>query len=98
MKKFEIEVDFSEQIVAKDKFGGKKRSELAPDQYLFPETKSYPIVDPVDVKNAIRDYGRGNHGLTYEAFLRKLYNKIKNRPELLKALPKESRDKLGLKD
>jgi hypothetical protein len=80
------------------RFGGKKRSDLKDSDFLFPEDRSFPIVVPKDVKDAIRNFGRTNKNISYDAFIKKLYNKAKNKgPEFVAAIPKATKDKLGIK-
>jgi hypothetical protein len=80
------------------RFGGKKRSDLKDSDFLFPEDRSFPIVVPKDVKDAVRNFGRTNKNISYDAFIKKLYNKAKNKgPEFVAAIPKATKDKLGLK-
>lgn len=78
-------------------YKGQKRSELKDSDFLFPETRSFPIVTPQDVPDAISNFGRMKGQMSYEAFLKKLYNKIKNKPEFVAALPEASKEQLGLK-
>jgi cobalamin biosynthesis protein CobT len=79
-------------------YDGQKRSDLKNSDFLFPETKSFPIVSPSDVKDAISNYGRMRGDMTYDAFLRKLYNFCKKKgKEFVAALPQASKDKLGIK-
>ena len=66
--------------------------------FLFPETRSFPIVTPADVKDAISNFGRMKNNMSYETFLRKLYNKCKSKgPEFVAALPEASKKQLNLK-
>ena len=81
---------------AQKTYQGKKRSDLKDSDFLFPETRSFPIVSPSDVPDAINNFGRMKGQMSYDAFLRKLYNKIKNKPAFVAALPQASREKLGL--
>lgn len=84
--------------VAQKTYDGKKRSELKDSDFLFPATKSFPIVTPQDVKDAISNFGRMKGSMSYETFLRKLYNFCKRKgPEFVAALPEASKDKLNLK-
>lgn len=79
-------------------YKGTKRSELKDSDFLFPETRSFPIVTTQDVKDAISNFGRMKGNMSYESFLRKLYNKCKSKgPEFVAALPKASKEQLGLK-
>jgi hypothetical protein len=80
------------------RFGGKKRSELKDSDFLFPEDRSFPIVVPKDVRDAVRNFGRSKKNISYDAFIKKLYNKAKNKgPEFVAAIPKATKDKLGIK-
>lgn len=83
---------------AQKTYMGKKRSELKDSDFLFPETRSFPIVSPSDIPDAISNFGRMKGGMSYDAFLKKLYNMAKRKgPEFVAALPKATKDKLGLK-
>lgn len=96
MKQFEIDV--TEQIIAAQKtYSGKKRSELKDSDFLFPESRSFPIVSPQDVKDAISNFGRYGGKMSYQAFLKKLYEFVKKKgSEFVNALPEASKQKLGL--
>jgi len=65
MKEQIFEIDYSE---AQKRFGGKKRSDLKDSDFLFPKTRSFPIVTPADIKDAIRNFGRMKGAMSYEAF------------------------------
>lgn len=79
-------------------YGGKKRSDLKDSDFLFPETRSFPIVTPADVSDAISNFGRMKGPMSYDAFLKKLYNKVKNKgPEFVAALPEATKERLGIK-
>jgi len=46
-----VEINLTEQLKAAQKtYSGKKRSELKDSDFLFPATRSFPIVLPQDVK------------------------------------------------
>lgn len=81
---------------AQKTYQGKKRSDLKDSDFLFPETRSFPIVSPADVPDAINNFGRMKGAMSYDTFLKKLYNKIKNKPEFVAALPEASKEKLGI--
>jgi hypothetical protein len=84
--------------IAGEMYGGKKRSDLKDSDFLFPQSRSFPIVTPQDVTDAISNFGRMKSGMSYDAFLRKLYNMAKRKgPEFVAALPEASKEKLGLK-
>lgn len=90
----DIEILYSYQKTYK----GTKRSELKDSDFLFPETRSFPIVSPQDVKDAISNFGRMGGNMSYDTFLRKLYNMCKRKgPEFVAALPEASKEKLGIK-
>lgn len=83
---------------ASEKYGGTKRSDLKDSDFLFPETRSFPIVTPKDVPDAISNFGRMKSNMSYQTFLRKLYNMTKRKgPEFVAALPEASKQQLGLK-
>mgnify|MGYP006304649485 CR=1 FL=1 len=78
-------------------YDGKKRSKLKDSDFLFPDTKSFPIVSPQDVPDAISNFGRMKGSMTYEAFLKKLYTFVKRKgPEFVNALPEASKKQLGI--
>lgn len=83
---------------AQKTYKGKKRSDLKDSDFLFPETRSFPIVTPQDIPDAISNFGRMKGKMSYDSFLKKLYNMAKRKgPEFLAALPKATKDKLGIK-
>jgi hypothetical protein len=78
-------------------YHGKKRSELKDSDFLFPETRSFPIVSPQDVPDAISNFGRMKGQMSYDAFLKKLYTMVKRKgPEFVAALPEATKQKLGI--
>jgi hypothetical protein len=82
---------------AQKTYDGKKRNELKDSDFLFPETRSFPIVTPSDVPDAISNFGRMKGKMNYPTFLRKLYNMIKRKgPEFVAALPDASKKQLGI--
>lgn len=83
---------------AQKTYKGQKRSDLKDSDFLFPETRSFPIVSPSDIPDAISNFGRMKGPMSYDAFLKKLYNMAKRKgPEFVAALPKATKDKLGIK-
>jgi hypothetical protein len=94
-----FEIDVTEQIIAAQKtYSGKKRSELKDSDFLFPETRSFPIVSPQDVKDAISNFGRYGGKMSYQAFLKRLYEFAKKKgAEFVNALPETSKEKLNIK-
>lgn len=82
---------------AQTTFKGKKRSELKDSDFLFPETRSFPIVSPADIPDAISNFGRMKNKMSYDAFLQKLYRFAKRKdPEFVAALPDATKEKLGI--
>lgn len=82
---------------AQKTYKGKKRSDLKDSDFLFPETRSFPIVTPQDIPDAISNFGRMKGPMSYDAFLKKLYNMAKRKgPEFVAALPKATKDRLGI--
>lgn len=89
----------SESDAAQMRYGGKKRSELKDSDFLFPETRSFPIVTTRDIPDAINNFGRMKGNMSYDAFLKKLYEFAKKKgPEFVKALPMASKERLGIKE
>lgn len=88
-----LEADASQKT-----YKGKRRSALKDSDFLFPETRSFPIVSPQDVPDAISNFGRMKGQMSYEAFLDKLYRLVKRKgPEFVAALPESTKKQLGLK-
>ena len=78
-------------------YKGLKRSELKDSDFLFPDKRSFPIVSPEDVRDAINNFGRMSGDMPYETFIKKLYNKVKSKgPEFVNAIPQSTRDKYKL--
>ena len=91
------EIDFSEAY--QKTFKGKKRGELKDSDFLFPKERSFPIVSPQDIPDAISNFGRYSGKMTYDAFISKLYQFAKKKgTEFVKAFPKKTKEKLGIKD
>ena len=91
--------DMNENDAAQMRYGGKKRSELKDSDFLFPETRSFPIVTTRDVADAISNFGRMKGDMSYEAFLKKLYDFAQKKgPEFVKAFPMASKERLGIKE
>lgn len=83
---------------AQKTYKGQKRSDLKDSDFLFPATRSFPIVTPQDIPDAISNFGRMKGKMSYDAFLKKLYNMAKRKgPEFVAALPKATKDKLNIK-
>lgn len=80
-----------------ERYGGTKRGDLKDSDFLFPQTRSFPIVTPQDVKDAISNFGRMKSPISYDAFLQKLYLMCKRKgQEFVDALPEASKEKLGI--
>ena len=97
-KKQEIlEVDISETEAYQKTYKGKTRTELKDSDFLFPETRSFPIVSPSDIRDAISNYGRMSGKMTYDAFIKKLYQKAKSKgPEFVAAIPESTKKEHNL--
>lgn len=82
---------------AQKTYGGKKRSELKDSDFLFPETRSFPIVTPQDVRDAINNYGRMGGNMTYDAFVKKLYRKARSKGQaFVDAIPESTKKEHNL--
>jgi hypothetical protein len=82
---------------AQKTYGGKKRSELKDSDFLFPETRSFPIVSPQDVRDAISNFGRMGGNMSYDAFVKKLYRKAKSKgQEFVNAIPESTKKEHNL--
>lgn len=79
-------------------YKGTKRSELKDSDFLFPETRSFPIVTPQDVPDAISNFGRMKGNMSYDDFIKRLYRMAKRKgPAFVAALPEATKQKLGIK-
>lgn len=95
----DINKDFEDLLpsLSAEKYGGTKRSDLKDSDFLFPQTRSFPIVTPQDVKDAISNFGRMKSPMSYDAFLKKLYVMCKRKgQDFIDALPEASKEKLGI--
>jgi len=82
---------------AQKTYSGKKRSELKDSDFLYPQERSFPIVSPADVKDAVNSFGRSK-GKNYEDFKRRLVRKVKSKgPEFVKALPQTIKEEYNIK-
>jgi hypothetical protein len=78
-------------------YKGQKRSELKDSDFLFPSTRSFPIVTPQDIPDAISNFGRMKGQMSYDSFLKKLYNFAKKKgPSFVAAFPEASKQKLNI--
>jgi len=92
-----FEVDISETEAYQKTYKGKKRSELKDSDFLFPEDRSFPITTPQDVRDAINNFGRMKKAMTYDAFIKKLYQKAKSKgPDFVAAIPESTKKEHNL--
>ena len=98
MKKDHIlEVDIEE--AAQKFFGGKERSNLKNSDFLFPTTRSFPIVTASDVEDAVSNFGRMSGSMSYDEFKTKLVSFVKNKgAEFVATLPNTIQKELDLVD
>jgi transcriptional regulator with XRE-family HTH domain len=80
------------RIALKREISGAVQSELARGDFVFPETRSFPIQKPEDVKAAINAWGRATavraRGFTFEDFQRRLMRLARRKgPSFIAALP-----------
>ena len=82
---------------AQKTYKGQKRSDLKDSDFLFPETRSFPIVSPQDVRDAISNFGRMKGNMTYDAFIKKLYKKAKSKgADFVAAIPEKTKKEHNL--
>lgn len=91
-----MEVDFSQQIKAAEKYGGVKRTELKDSDFLIPSERKFPIMTGQDVKDAVSSFGRYKGEMSYEEFKAKLV-KIAKRKGLQSSLPKTIKEEFKIK-
>jgi|688.fasta_scaffold851512_1 hypothetical protein len=73
-------------------YSGKKRSDLKDSDFLFPKTRSFPIVSPQDVRDAINNFGRMKSGMSYDAFIKLLYKKARSKGQaFVDAIPEKTK-------
>jgi len=90
--KLVLEFDITETDAYQKSYKGKKRNELKDSDFLFPEDRSFPIVSPQDVRDAISNFGRMKKAISYDAFIKKLYKKAKSKgPEFVAAIPESTK-------
>jgi hypothetical protein len=96
-KQLVLELDITETDAYQKTYKGKTRSELKDSDFLFPETRTFPIVTPQDVKDAISNFGRMKSNMTYDAFVKKLYKKAKNKgADFVAAIPEKTKKEHNL--
>tara|TARA_R100000008_G_scaffold86724_1_gene81136 strand:- start:1463 stop:2527 length:1065 start_codon:yes stop_codon:yes gene_type:complete len=92
-----LEVDIEE--AAQKFFGGKKRSNLKDSDFLFPGNRSFPIVTPADVPDAVSNFGRMSGNMSYDEFKRKLVTFVKKKgAKFVAALPNTIKKEFDLAD
>ncbi len=92
-----LEFDITTTEAYQKTYKGTKRSQLKDSDFLFPETRSFPIVSPQDVRDAISNFGRMKGNMTYDAFIKKLYKKAKSKgPEFVAAIPESTKKEHNL--
>jgi hypothetical protein len=87
-----LELDITETDAYHKNYKGKTRTQLKDSDFLFPEDRSFPIVSPEDIRNAISNFGRMKKAISYDTFIKKLYKKAKSKgPEFVAAIPEKTR-------
>jgi hypothetical protein len=96
-KQLVLELDITETDAYQKTYKGKKRSELKDSDFLFPETRTFPITTPQDVRDAISNFGRMKSNMTYDAFVKKLYKKAKSKgADFVAAIPEKTKKEHNL--
>lgn len=92
-----LEVDI--ELAAQKYFGGKKRSNLKDADFLFPSKRSFPIVTPADVPDAVSNFGRMSGNMSYDEFKSKLVSFVKRKgAKFVAALPSTIKKEFDLAD
>lgn len=79
---------YEQAYAAQKYFGGKKRKDLKDSDFLFPQDRSFPIVTPQDVPDAVSNFGRKKGNMSYEDFKKKLVNFTRKKgKDFVAALP-----------
>jgi len=92
-----LELDITTTEAYQKTYKGTKRSQLKDSDFLFPETRSFPIVTPQDVRDAISNFGRMKGDMTYDAFIKKLYKKAKSKgADFVAAIPEKTKKEHNL--
>jgi hypothetical protein len=92
-----LELDITQTEAYQKTYKGKTRSQLKDSDFLFPENRSFPIVSPQDVRDAISNFGRMKSGMTYDAFIKKLYRKAKSKgADFVAAIPESTKKEHNL--
>ena len=92
-----MEIDVTESEAYQKTYKNKKRSELKDSDFLFPEDRSFPIVSPQDIRDAINNFGRMKGDMSYDIFIKKLYQKTKSKgPDFVAAIPESTKKEHNL--
>lgn len=91
-----MEVDICDSEAYQKTYKGTKRSELKDSDFLFPEDRSFPLTTNKDVRDAINNFGRMKKAMSYESFIKKLWQKAKSKG-LESGVPESTREKYNLK-
>jgi hypothetical protein len=91
-----LELDITETDAYQKIYKNKKRSELKDSDFLFPEDRSFPLTTTQDVRDAINNFGRMKKVMSYESFIKKLWQKAKSKG-LESGVPESTRKKYNLK-
>ena len=92
-----VEIDICDTEAYQKTYNNKKRNELKDSDFLFPNDRSFPIVSPQDVRDAISNFGRMKKDMSYDSFIKKLYQKAKNKgPEFVAAIPESTKKEYNL--
>ena len=68
--------------------GGVDRDALKPSDFVFPDTKDFPVVTPADVTDAVSSWGRYKGSESFESFKSKLTALARRKgPSFVKELP-----------
>jgi hypothetical protein len=94
-KQLVLELDITETDAYQKTYKGKTRSELKDSDFLFPEDRSFPLTTTQDVRDAINNFGRMKKAMSYETFIKKLWNKAKSKG-LQAGIPKSTIEKYNL--
>jgi hypothetical protein len=92
-----MEVDICDTEAYQKTYKAQKRSDLKDSDFLFPESRTFPITTPQDVRDAISNFGRMKGDMTYDTFIKKLYQKAKSKgPEFIAAIPESTKKEHNL--
>jgi len=95
-KQLILELDITETDAYQKSYKGQKRSTLKDSDFLFPEDRSFPLTTTQDVRDAINNFGRMKKAMSYETFIKKLWNKAKSKG-LEAGIPQSTKEKYNLK-